>query len=89
MRSAIHPVMVGVVFGPWSVGPTVRLVATQPPVDPITVNVDVGTELDASYARAVAAGADIAAPPAEQHWGSREFVIRLCDGHQLVLTGPA
>jgi RimJ/RimL family protein N-acetyltransferase len=83
------PVMVGVVFGPWSVGPSVRLVATQPPVDPITVNVDVGTELDASYARAVAAGADIAAPPAEQPWGSREFVIRLADGHQLVLTGPA
>ena len=51
--------------------------------------VDVGAEFDAVYTRAVAVGADIAAPPVEQPWGMREFVLRLPDGHQLVVTGPA
>jgi RimJ/RimL family protein N-acetyltransferase len=83
------PTMVGVVFGPWSVGPYLRLVAAQSPIAPVTVNVDVGSEVDSSYARAVAVGADIAAPPIEQPWGMREFVLRLSDGHQLVFTGPA
>jgi RimJ/RimL family protein N-acetyltransferase len=83
------PTMVGVVFGPWSVGPCLRLVATPSPIAPVTVNVDVGTEFDSSYRRAVAVGADIAAPPVEQPWGMREFVLRLSDGHQLVVTGPA
>jgi hypothetical protein len=82
------PTMVGVVFGPWSVGPCLRLVAAPSPIDPVTVNVDVGTEFD-SYRRAVAVGADIASPPVEQPWGMREFVLRLSDGHQLVVTGPA
>jgi RimJ/RimL family protein N-acetyltransferase len=81
--------MVGVVFGPWSVGPCLRLVAAPSPIAPITVNVDVGTEFDSTYRRAVAVGADIAAPPVEQPWGMREFVLRLSDGHQLVVTGPA
>jgi RimJ/RimL family protein N-acetyltransferase len=83
------PTMVGVVFGPWSVGPCLRLVAASSPIAPVTVNVDVGTEFDSSYRRAVAMGADIAAPPVEQPWGMREFVLRLPDGHQLVVTGPA
>ncbi|MFL6083087.1 MAG: GNAT family N-acetyltransferase [Mycobacterium sp.] len=83
------PTLVGVVFGAWSVGPCVRLVATASPIAPVTVNVDVGTQFDSSYRRAVAAGGDIAAPPVEQPWGMREFVLRLCDGHQLVVTGPA
>jgi hypothetical protein len=83
------PTTVGVVFGPWSVGPYLRLVAAQSPIAPVTVNVDVGSELDSSYARAVAVGADIAAPPVEQPWEMREFVLRLSDGHQLVFTGPA
>ena len=56
---------------------------------PVTVTVDVGTEFDSSYRRAVAVGADIASPPVEQPWGMREFVLRLSDGHQLVVTGPA
>jgi uncharacterized glyoxalase superfamily protein PhnB len=77
-----------VVLGPWSVGPRIRLAAT-PDVAPVTVTVDVGTEFDASYARAVAARADIASPPVEQPWGMREFVIRLPGGHQVVLNGPA
>ncbi len=83
------PTMVGVVFGPWSVGPCLRLVAASSPIAPVTVNVDVGTEFDSSYRRAVAVGADIAVPPVEQPWGMREFVLRLSDGHRLVLTGPA
>ena len=83
------PAMVGVVFGPWSVGPCLRLVATASPPAPVTINVDVGTEFDGAYRRAVAVGADIAAPPVEQPWGMREFVLRLPDGHQLVVTGPA
>ncbi len=83
------PTMVGVVFGPWSVGPCLRLVAAPSPIDPVTVNVDVGTKFDSSYRRAVAVGADIASPPVEQPWGMREFVLRLSDGHQLVVTGPA
>jgi uncharacterized glyoxalase superfamily protein PhnB len=56
---------------------------------PRACDVDVGTELHSSYVRAIAAGADVAAPPVEQPWGIREFVIRLSDGHQLVVTGPA
>ena len=83
------PTIVGVVFGPWSVGPCVRLVAAQPPFTPVTVTVDVGTELHSSYVRAVASGADIAAPPVEQPWGMREFVLSLANGHRLVVTGPA
>ena len=83
------PTMVGVVFGPWSVGPCVRLVAARSPITPVTLTVDVGTELHPSYVRAIAAGADVATPPVEQPWGMREFVLRLADGHQLVLTGPA
>jgi RimJ/RimL family protein N-acetyltransferase len=83
------PAMVGVVFGPWSVGPGLRLVAAAPPIAPVTVSVDVGTEFDASYGRATATGADIASAPVEQPWGMREFVLRLSDGHQLVVTGPA
>jgi RimJ/RimL family protein N-acetyltransferase len=83
------PAMVGLVFGPWSVGPCLRLVAASSPPAPVTVNVDVGTGFDAAYRRAVAVGADIAAPPVEQPWGMNEFVLRLPDGHQLVVTGPA
>jgi uncharacterized glyoxalase superfamily protein PhnB len=81
--------MVGVVFGPWSVGPSVRLVATQSPIAPVTVNIDVGTEFDAAYGRATATGAEIASAPVEQPWGMREFAIRLSAGHQLVVTGLA
>jgi RimJ/RimL family protein N-acetyltransferase len=83
------PVMVGAVFGPWSVGPCLRLVTASSPIAPVTANVDVGTEFDSAYRHAVAGGADIAAPPVEQPWGMREFVLRLSDGHQLVVTGPA
>jgi RimJ/RimL family protein N-acetyltransferase len=82
------PEVVGVVFGPWSVGPCVRLVAAMPPVAPVTVILDVGTEFESTYGRAVAAGAE-ATGPVEQPWGIREFVLRLSDGHQLVVTGPA
>jgi len=82
------PTMVGVVFGPWSVGPVIRLVAASSSA-PITVSVDVGIEFDASYARAVTAGACIASPPVEQPWSMREFVVRLSNGHQLVVTGPS
>jgi hypothetical protein len=53
-----------------------------------TLYIDVGTEFDLWFRRAVAAEAD-AAEPVEQPWGMREFVLRLCDGHQLVVTGPA
>jgi hypothetical protein len=83
------PAMVGLVFGPWSVGPCLRLVAAASPPEPVTVSVDVGTEFDASYRRADAVGADIAEPPVEQPWGIREFVLRLPHGHRLVVTGPA
>ncbi len=83
------PTMVGVVFDPWSVGPCLRLVAAPLPIAPVTVNVDVGTAFHSTYRRAVAVSADIAASPVEQPWGMREFVLRLPDGHQLVVTGPA
>jgi RimJ/RimL family protein N-acetyltransferase len=83
------PTMVGAVFGPWSVGPCLRLVAAPLPIAPVTVTVDVATEFDSTYRRAVALDAAIAAPPVEQPWGMREFVLRLSDGHQLVVTGPA
>jgi RimJ/RimL family protein N-acetyltransferase len=83
------PSMVGVVFGPWNVGPSLRLVTASSPIAPVTLSVDVGTEFDASYGRAIATGADVASAPVEQPWGMREFVLRLSDGHQLVVTGPA
>ena len=83
------PIIGGVVLGPWSVGPRIRLAATDTPVAPVTVTVDVGTEFDSSYRRARELGDHIAAPPVEQPWGMREFVLRLPDGHQLVVTGPA
>jgi RimJ/RimL family protein N-acetyltransferase len=83
------PTMVGMIFGPWSVGPCLRLVTASTPIAPVRVNIDAGTEFDSSYARAVAAGADIAAPPVEQPWGIREFIIRLSSGHHLVVNGPA
>jgi RimJ/RimL family protein N-acetyltransferase len=79
--------MVGLVFGPWSVGPRLRLVAS-PSVTPVTVTVDVGTEFDASYRRAAAARHPTSLP-VEQPWGMREFALRLSDGHQLVVTGPS
>ncbi|HTI77599.1 MAG TPA: GNAT family N-acetyltransferase [Mycobacterium sp.] len=82
------PTMVGVVFGPWSVGPCLRLVAASS-VEPVTATVDVGTDFEAAYGRAVATEADIASAPVEQPWGAREFALRLSDGHQLVVTGPA
>lgn len=82
------PTMVGMIFGPWSVGPCLRLVTASTPIAPVTVNIDVGTRFDSSYARAVAAGADIAALPVKQPWGIREFVIRLSDGHHLIVNGP-
>lgn len=56
---------------------------------PITVNIDVGTEFDATYDRAMTVGADITEPPVEQPWGIKEFALRLADGHQLVVIGPA
>jgi RimJ/RimL family protein N-acetyltransferase len=37
--------VVGVVFGAWSVGPGLRLVAASSPIAPVTVSVDVGTNL--------------------------------------------
>lgn len=80
---------VGVVFGPWSVGPSLRLVAASSPIAPITIGVDVGAELDAAYRRASTMGADGVSAPIERPWGMREFVLRLSDGHQLVVTGPA
>jgi uncharacterized glyoxalase superfamily protein PhnB len=83
------PTMVGMIFGPWSVGPCLRLVTASTPIAPVTVHIDVGTRVESSYARAVAAGADIAAPPVEQPWSIREFVIRLADGHHVVVNGPA
>jgi uncharacterized glyoxalase superfamily protein PhnB len=74
---------------PWRVGPCLRLAAAPLPIAPVTATVDVGAEFDSTYRRAVAMGADIAAPPVEQPWGMREFVLRLSDGHQLVVTDPA
>jgi RimJ/RimL family protein N-acetyltransferase len=83
------PSMVGVIFGPWSVGPCLRLVTASREIAPVTVNVDAGTEFDATHDRAMTVGADISEPPVEQPWGVREFVLRLSDGHRLVVTGPA
>jgi RimJ/RimL family protein N-acetyltransferase len=77
--------VVGVVFGPWSVGPCLQLVASSSPA-PVIVTVDVGTEFEASYRRASAAGTR-PSEPVEQPWGMREFALQLSDGHQLVVTG--
>jgi RimJ/RimL family protein N-acetyltransferase len=82
------PAIVGVIFGPWSVGPCLRLIVASPTA-PVIVTVDVGTQFDSTYNRAMVVGADIAEPPVERPWGIREFVLRLADGHQLVVSGPA
>lgn len=39
------------------------------------------TEIDAHYARAKAAGAEIVRPIADTDYGSREYSVRDCEGH--------
>ena len=45
-------------------------------------------DVDAMYARAVAAGFEPAAPPADAPWGERYFHIRDPDGHELSFAKP-
>lgn len=84
------PYVAGVGFGPWSVGPRLQLVATRRwRIARVTLYLDAGIEFEALHRRAVGAGADIVHPPAEKPWGTREFVLRLPEGHHIVLTAPA
>lgn len=84
------PYVAGMGFGPWSAGPRLRLEATRRwRVARVTLCLDVGTEFEALHRRAAAAGADIVRPPAETAWGTREFVLRLPEGHRLVVAAPA
>ncbi|MCB5909687.1 GNAT family N-acetyltransferase [Streptomyces pinistramenti] len=80
----------GLVLGPWSVGPSLRLVtASQSQSGPVTLALDVGTEFDSLYQRAIEAESGQVEPPVEQPWGVREFVFQLPDGHRLEFSAPA
>lgn len=45
-------------------------------------------DVDAAYERAVAAGADVISPPADEPWGMREMALRSPDGHRFRLGQP-
>ncbi|MFB7631294.1 GNAT family N-acetyltransferase [Streptomyces sp. NPDC056149] len=80
----------GLVLGPWSVGPSIRLVtASGAQSAPVTLALDAATELDELHRRAVASGAGRVEPPTEQPWGVREFTFELPEGHRLVFSAPA
>lgn len=46
-------------------------------------------DVDAFYARALDAGAEIFKPPTSEPWGMRELGLRSPDGHRFVLGQPA
>ncbi|GAA0415999.1 GNAT family N-acetyltransferase [Streptomyces luteireticuli] len=80
----------GLVLGPWSVGPSIRIVtAPRSQSAPVTLALDVGTGLDDLYRRAADSGVGRVEPPIEQPWGVREFVFQLPEGHRLVFGAPA
>ncbi|MFE7312347.1 GNAT family N-acetyltransferase [Streptomyces sp. NPDC057555] len=80
----------GLVLGPWSVGPSIRLVtAPRSQSVPVTLTLDVATAFDNLYRRAVDSGIGQVEPAVEQPWGVREFVFQLPDGHRLVFSAPA
>ncbi|MEU6189622.1 GNAT family N-acetyltransferase [Nocardia sp. NPDC047038] len=83
-------VVVGMTLSPWSVGPRIRLIrSNEPPKSDVILTVEVGPAFEAVYARAVDAESSIIQEPAEQPWGTREFVFELPDGHRLVISAPA
>jgi uncharacterized glyoxalase superfamily protein PhnB len=43
-------------------------------------------DVDACYARAVDAGADVLKPPTDETWGRREVALRSPDGHRFMLA---
>jgi uncharacterized glyoxalase superfamily protein PhnB/quinol monooxygenase YgiN len=49
----------------------------------------VGHDIDALHAHALAQGATVLQPPADQPWGLREMVLRAPGGHRLVLGAEA
>ena len=45
-------------------------------------------DVDAFHDRAVGAGAEVLAPPADRPWGQREMAVRSPDGHRFMLGQP-
>jgi uncharacterized glyoxalase superfamily protein PhnB len=43
-------------------------------------------DVDAVYARAVEAGAEVLKPPTDEPWGRRELAMRSPDGHRFMIA---
>lgn len=54
-----------------------------------TFSVDIGVPTDLIHQRALARGMEIVSPPTDQPWHTRECVLRLPEGHQIRVIGPA
>ena len=53
------------------------------------IRLHVGHDIDGLHAHALAHGARVLSPPADQPWGLREFVLEAPGGHRLVLGAEA
>ncbi|ACU37547.1 GNAT family N-acetyltransferase [Actinosynnema mirum] len=80
----------GIVLGPWSTGPGLRLV--RPPrgeCAPVELVLDVGPGFVGLRESALASGVAGVEPIVDQPWGRREFALRLPEGHRVVLSTPS
>ena len=81
--------MAGLVFGPWSTGPGVRLVQRQAQeCAPLEISLDVSAGFGDLYQAVAASGATGIELPADKPWGKREFAFRLPEGHRIVVNAP-
>ncbi|MFD5823972.1 GNAT family N-acetyltransferase [Lentzea sp. NPDC060358] len=81
--------MAGIVLGPWSTGPGVRLVRCSPSTcAPVEIGLDVGSGFAELYQSVLGSGAVHVEPPVDQPWGRREFAFRLPEGHRIVVSTP-
>lgn len=81
--------MAGMVFGPWTTGPSVRLVR-KPRQDcaPVEFVLDaVSGSADLHHAATESRAKEIE-PPVRQPWGRTEFAFRLSEGHRIVVSTP-
>ncbi len=76
-----------------SFGDAIVMMGTPPmhkaPVEPITVGLYVHVDdVDAHYSKAVAAGANVQAPPENMAYGVRHYGVLDLDGHQWWFATP-
>ncbi|SFQ68777.1 GNAT family N-acetyltransferase [Amycolatopsis rubida] len=83
------PEVAGMVFGPWSAGPSVQFVRKpRGECAPVVLTLDVVAGFDELYAAVTAAGTAGVEPPVREPWGRREFAFRLPEGHRIVVSTP-